>query len=205
MSLHTQGLMTREDMLRELELLPVWQLRAPLSLPSAQLKLQCSPVEQAPEHLPVATKLVNIQVLKGLESLDLNSLRLLVSKDSTFAFLLATTKDDAISEQVETLLQNMLKAMQVSCQTDLAEACLQHLTEHPPKLIIAMGEVSANTLLDKTHSIAEWRDLQLGNQEKYEATPVVVTYHPAHLLKNLADKASAWQDLCFAKSIVQNL
>ncbi len=204
MSLHMQSLMTREDVLRELELLPVWQLRAPLSVQSAQLKSHRTFVEQLPEQMPLASELVNTQLPKNLEILHLNSLRLLVSEDSAFAFLLETTNDDAITQQVETLLQNMFKAMQVSCQIDLVEGCLQHITKHPPKLIIAMGEVSANVLLDKTHTLTEWRELKFGSPVNYKATPVVVTYHPAHLLKNLADKAGAWQDLCFAKSIIQN-
>ena len=32
----------------------------------------------------------------------------------------------------------------------------------------------------------------------YKGTPLIVTYHPAYLLRNLPDKAKAWEDLCFA-------
>ena len=36
----------------------------------------------------------------------------------------------------------------------------------------------------------------------YEGVPLVVTYHPAYLLRNLPDKARAWQDLCLAAETV---
>jgi uracil-DNA glycosylase len=32
--------------------------------------------------------------------------------------------------------------------------------------------------------------------------PVVVTYHPAYLLRNLADKAKSWADLCLARDVI---
>jgi DNA polymerase len=39
----------------------------------------------------------------------------------------------------------------------------------------------------------------------YGGTPLVVTYHPAYLLRNLPDKAKAWQDLCFARAAMARL
>ena len=36
---------------------------------------------------------------------------------------------------------------------------------------------------------------------RYEGIPVVVTYHPAYLLRNLPEKAKAWEDLCLAKAV----
>ena len=40
-----------------------------------------------------------------------------------------------------------------------------------------------------------------GRVHRYEGVPLVVTYHPAYLLRNLADKARAWDDLCLALEI----
>ena len=37
-----------------------------------------------------------------------------------------------------------------------------------------------------------------GRVHRYEGVPLVVTYHPAYLLRNLADKSKAWEDLCLA-------
>jgi DNA polymerase len=69
-----------------------------------------------------------------------------------------------------------------------------------PKLILAMGRFAAQSLLKTTASIASLR----GRLHEYEGVPVVVTYHPAYLLRNLPDKAKAWSDLCFARKAYQN-
>jgi DNA polymerase len=63
-----------------------------------------------------------------------------------------------------------------------------------PKLIVAMGRIAASHLLATNASIASLR----GRLHDYQGTPLIVTYHPAYLLRNLPDKAKAWTDLCFA-------
>ena len=63
-----------------------------------------------------------------------------------------------------------------------------------PKLILAMGRFAAQTLLSSDASIASLR----GKVYRYEGVPLIVTYHPAYLLRNLPDKSKAWQDLLFA-------
>ena len=63
-----------------------------------------------------------------------------------------------------------------------------------PKLIVALGRVAALNLLAREASIASLR----GRVLDYKGTPLIVTYHPAYLLRNLVDKAKAWEDLCFA-------
>jgi DNA polymerase len=64
-----------------------------------------------------------------------------------------------------------------------------------PKLIVALGKVSANHLLQTDASIASLR----GRVHQYRGTPLIVTYHPAYLLRSLQEKAKAWVDLCFAR------
>ena len=63
-----------------------------------------------------------------------------------------------------------------------------------PKLIVALGKVAAANLLATDASVASMR----GRVHEYRGTPLIVTYHPAYLLRTLADKAKAWEDLCFA-------
>jgi len=70
-----------------------------------------------------------------------------------------------------------------------------------PKLIIAMGRFAAQTLLASDASIASMR----GRVYRYEGVPLIVTYHPAYLLRTLADKAKAWEDLVFAKKTMASL
>lgn len=70
-----------------------------------------------------------------------------------------------------------------------------------PKLIIALGKFASQSLLQTEDKIADLR----GRVHQYNNVPVIVTYHPAYLLHNLADKAKAWEDLCFAKNTMQRL
>ena len=70
-----------------------------------------------------------------------------------------------------------------------------------PKLIVAMGRFAAQTLLATDASISSLR----GRVYKYEGVPLIVTYHPAYLLRNLPDKAKSWADLVFAKKTMQTL
>lgn len=64
-----------------------------------------------------------------------------------------------------------------------------------PKLIVALGRPAAQTLLQREVKIGAAR----GQLFDYKGIPLIVTYHPAYLLRNLADKARAWEDLCFAR------
>jgi DNA polymerase len=64
-----------------------------------------------------------------------------------------------------------------------------------PKIIVALGRFAAQSLLKTTNSIASLR----GRVHEYEGVPVIVTYHPAYLLRSLQDKSKAWTDLCLAR------
>lgn len=63
-----------------------------------------------------------------------------------------------------------------------------------PRLILAMGRFAVQTLLGSTEPIGRLR----GQVHHYQGVPVVVTYHPAYLLRNPIDKRKAWADLCLA-------
>jgi len=68
-----------------------------------------------------------------------------------------------------------------------------------PKLIIALGEIAAQTLLSTSAAIDSLR----GKLHEYSGIPLIVTYNPAYLLRIQSDKAKVWQDLCFARNIMQ--
>jgi len=70
-----------------------------------------------------------------------------------------------------------------------------------PKLIVAMGRFAVQTLLDTDASIGSLR----GRVHRYRGVPLIVTYHPAYLLRSLHEKAKAWEDLCFAKRTLSGL
>ena len=64
-----------------------------------------------------------------------------------------------------------------------------------PKIIVLLGKAAVHAVLHDDKSLASMR----GKRFEYRGIPVVVTYHPAYLLRNLPDKAKAWEDLLFAR------
>lgn len=87
-------------------------------------------------------------------------------------------------------------------QADEADACAPFLDRQidliAPKLIVALGKTAATRLTGAEGSLAGQR----GRVHRYRGIPVVVTYHPAYLLRNLPDKAKAWEDLLFARRVM---
>jgi DNA polymerase len=75
---------------------------------------------------------------------------------------------------------------------------LQQIERIQPKLIVAMGRFAAQTLLETGASIASLR----GRVHRYAGVPLIVTYHPAYLLRTLEDKAKTWEDLLFAQKVM---
>lgn len=63
-----------------------------------------------------------------------------------------------------------------------------------PRLMVAMGRLAAMSMLNTTEPIGRLR----GRVHRYQGVPLIVTYHPAYLLRTPADKAKAWDDLCLA-------
>ncbi|BAO86121.1 uracil-DNA glycosylase [Caballeronia cordobensis] len=122
--------------------------------------------------------------------------------------------------QAGKLLDNMLRALALSRQTNVyianvikcrppgnrnpeldevarCEPYLQRQVELvKPKVIVAMGRFAAQSLLKNEASIASMR----GRVHAYRGVPVIVTYHPAYLLRSLQDKSKAWADLCLARN-----
>jgi DNA polymerase len=79
------------------------------------------------------------------------------------------------------------------------EACRPYLERQialiRPGLILALGKSAASLLLGTDASIASLR----GRVHRCQGVPLVVTYHPAYLLRSLHDKARAWEDLLLAR------
>ena len=85
------------------------------------------------------------------------------------------------------------------------EACLPYLNRQialiRPRLIVALGKSAATALLNVDATIASLR----GRVHRYQDVPLIVTYHPAYLLRNLPDKAKAWEDLLLAQRTMAKL
>lgn len=68
-----------------------------------------------------------------------------------------------------------------------------------PKVIVLLGKAAVHSLLADDKALAALR----GKVREHAGIPVVVTYHPAYLLRNLPDKAKAWEDLLLARRVLQ--
>lgn len=85
-----------------------------------------------------------------------------------------------------------------------ARACAAYLDRQidliAPRLIVALGKSAAGRLLDTDAAVASLRN----RIHRYRGTPLIVTYHPAYLLRTPADKAKAWEDLLFARRVLRD-
>jgi uracil-DNA glycosylase len=86
-----------------------------------------------------------------------------------------------------------------------AELCRPHLERQialvKPKLILAVGRIAAQNLLHTDVTIGKLR----GTVHKLGETPVVVTYHPAYLLRSPGEKRKSWDDLKLAMGVARGL
>lgn len=87
-------------------------------------------------------------------------------------------------------------------------ACAPYLNRQialiQPRLIVLLGRAAANSVLGEVGSLASLRGRSLtyrGALPGGPEIPVVVTYHPAYLLRTMLDKAKAWEDLCRARAL----
>lgn len=64
-----------------------------------------------------------------------------------------------------------------------------------PRIILAMGRFAVQSLLRSDEPVGRLR----GRLHRYQGVPLIVTYHPAYLLRSPEDKTRAWDDLCLAR------
>ncbi|WP_414691559.1 uracil-DNA glycosylase [Noviherbaspirillum sp.] len=85
-------------------------------------------------------------------------------------------------------------------------ACMPYLERQialiQPTVLVALGKTAALSLLglDPETPVSKLR----GTVYSYAGLPLIVTYHPAYLLRNMADKRKAWADLCLATTTYAN-
>jgi DNA polymerase len=91
-------------------------------------------------------------------------------------------------------------------QPDEAASCTPYLTQQialvKPRVILAVGRIAAQWLLQSDAPIGRLRGRVFQYGEA--GTPLVVTYHPAYLLRSPAEKAKAWTDLCMVRDLLSN-
>jgi hypothetical protein len=214
-------MMTREDMMRELELLPVWELRAPLpSQIQAPLEIQEAPVQEVlaepvQKNATVLTTetivdvlieqdLVEIASISELElaierSSILQELKYIASEDGDWLFVFSNS---SMSHDEQQLFQNICKAMRIKTKpAEVSTSALMTIDNIHPKLLLAMGEVAVQSLLDSVEPIEALR----GFTHQLHGVTLIATYDLMYLLKNPAEKAKVWNDLCLSLHTLQNL
>ncbi len=218
----------REEILAEMGLAPVWRLRNKNSIVETERQGNPEPNPQGwielKQAVPACTACGlhkgRAQTVFGVG--DENADWLLVGEAPG-------AEEDRLGEpfvgQAGRLLDNMLAAIELrrgdnvyianvlKCrppgnrnpEPDEVAKCTPFLLKQialiQPKLIVAMGRFAAQTLLNTDATIASLR----GRLHAYAGVPLVVTYHPAYLLRNLPDKSKAWADLVFAKRAMREL
>lgn len=210
-------MMTREDGLRELELLPVWTLRTPLvsllpahpvkpaELPAAvesavkaeqeQLAVEVAPEDADEENsLPISDAPIDVVM-----QLQPQLLQHMLNEDGDCMFVFASAE---LQPDEATLLRNIVMAMAMKTKAIVTRADISAtVTRLKPKLLIALGETTAQYLLQSTLPLADLR----GSVHVYQDIALVTSYDLAHLLQVFPDKALAWDDFCLALSTLQSL
>lgn len=109
-----------------------------------------------------------------------------------------------LSRERNVYIANVVKCRPPGNRTptvDEAAACADYLDRQielvSPRVIVALGKTAALRLTGQDSSLASLR----GKVHQYRDYPVLVTYHPAYLLRNLPDKAKAWEDLLRARRL----
>ncbi len=216
----------RDAMLAEMGLAPIWRLRDRPTAPAAE-----APAAEAPlTWIPLKEAVSGCRACALHETRTQTVFG--VGDESADWMLIGEApgaEEDRLGDpfvgQAGRLLDNMLAAIDLSraknvyianvlkCrppgnrnpQPEEVAKCTPHLVRQielvQPKLILAMGRFAAQTLLETDASISSLR----GKVHRYRGVPLIVTYHPAYLLRTLADKAKAWEDLVFARRTMASL
>ena len=217
-------MLSRDDVFTELGIGPVWRLR---EIPASPLTPDASPLStwdtlaDAVAHC-TACKLSATRTQGVLGAGDRNADWLIVgeapgaeedAQGEPFVgpagkLLDAMLASIGLARGDNVYLTNVLKSHPPGNrdpEPDEVAACRPYLLAQieliQPKLILALGRVAAQSLLDTDEAIGSLR----GRVHTFQGVPLVVTYHPAYLLRKPTEKARAWEDLCLARRTMRAL
>lgn len=216
---------TRDDILRELNLAPAWQRRSLAAIPAAGQGDDARRARIATLSFEAFAADVDACTACGLCRTRRRSVPGVGDERAEWMFVGEGpgAEEDARGEpfvgQAGRLLDNMLAAIGLGRERNVyianvvkcrppgnrtpepseADACRPYLERQielvGPRVVIALGRSAASLLLGTDASIASLR----GRVHRYQGRPLIVTYHPAYLLRTLPDKAKAWEDLLLAR------
>ena len=229
---------TRDDVLRELKLAPVWRLRRAVDETTAGDRDGGSGDDMQARQARIATLAFDALVADisecracGLATTRRRTVPGVGARDAAWMFVgeAPGADEDARGEPfvgaAGQLLDNMLAALALArgdgvfianvlkCRPPNnrtpepleAAACRPYLDRQielvAPDLIVALGRSAACTLLGVDAPVASLRN----RVHRYRGTALIVTYHPAYLLRTPIDKAKAWEDLLFARRTLRDV
>ncbi len=197
--------MNRDDVLRELELLPVWKLRKPVEAVLTQQvdveKLEAAQVAIVATEEPALEK----PAIEKPSSVVAIQYEITMTQDKQWAFIceinLSAGPVDITSQS--TLFNNILLALSIEKPSKMQVASIADVQARMTdiKIMAAMGESVAQALLNTQEPLENLR----GKLHAIGHAQLVASCDLAHLLNNPLDKAKVWQDLCLARSYLQGL
>ena len=227
--------LTREDMLRELELLPVWRLNAPLeptvaTQPQAMQEAASSDAPVAPQIEPVVEAVaeikevlpqalatqeleaeapeISVPALPDVANMDWAELKQFVVGTGDQNADWVFVGDVPTDGDAGVLLDKMLIAIQLQRGKNVY---LTQLTE-PDYFKRQIALIQPKLIVAFGEKAAqsllgsnEPLDAVRGQVHQYQGVSLVASYAPTHLLQHTQDKAKAWADLCLARSTIEQL
>ncbi len=227
--------MTREDMMRELELLPVWQLRAPVigaelkaidrvstqqdaGLSQHLLSIQNAPQVNIGDQPPKPEQSPDIQVkLEGetskdsLESIkELSEISILVAiEPPTFTFIASEDSECLFVLPSAAISLEELRLFENICKVLRIKT---KPSETSSDILASITDVLPKLLLvmgeTASQVILQSSEPIVSLRDKpheLQGVALIATYGLPHLLQNPADKAKVWRDLCMGLQILQEL
>jgi DNA polymerase len=115
-----------------------------------------------------------------------------------------------LARQEDVYIANAVKCRPPANRTPEAveiAACRPYLERQialiQPKLIVLLGRAAAHAVLRKDDTLSSMRGKTFEYRAGERSIPLIVTYHPAYLLRTLPDKAKSWEDLCRARALMR--
>lgn len=167
--------LTREDILRELELLPVWK-------PRLDARAEIPPVPAVPV---IATAEANVAPQ------PIYHIAMSTDQDWGFVWL----AEPALSQEAKLLFNNICLALKI---TKTSQKLLDDNTTFTPKTCVLFGEAAALSWLKNGENFANLR----GKFHQVDNLNIVVTHDLQSLLATPALKREVWQDLCLARNVL---
>lgn len=195
--------MTCEDILRELELLPVWTLHP--SFKAAQA------VSSSTDTHPAEALAVAESVLEEATSMPTTEVTLPVTQDTIIepvveakvavTWLLYCPLDVATDQEALTLLHNMVRAMQLLSTEYQLIHTPDALVRYQPVHMLIFGLDAAHAVLDKALTFEDTKE----QPYIYAQSHCWVVHHPTQLMENPSLKREAWHTMCAAKAFAQKV